>query len=102
MGLSPDSVRVSVSEPRQIRVHSLLNHLIRPDQQRGWNGEAERLRGLQRLYFADEVQDSGEIDRGAAPKIRDQERTLAEQLISELATTEFHPENTRTSTASGF
>ena len=48
---------------------------------------------LQRLYFADEVQNAGEIDRGADPKIRDQERTLAERLISELSGTEFHPEN---------
>ena len=31
-----------------------------------------------------------EIDRGAEPKIRDQERTLAERLISELSGTEFH------------
>jgi DNA end-binding protein Ku len=48
---------------------------------------------LQRLYFAGEVYDAGEIDRGADPKIRDQERTLAERLISELSGTEFHPEN---------
>ena len=48
---------------------------------------------LQRLYFADEVQNAGEIDQGATPKIRDQERTLAERLISELSGTEFHPEN---------
>jgi non-homologous end joining protein Ku len=48
---------------------------------------------LQRLYFADEVQNAGEIDRGAEPKIRDQERTLAERLISELSGTEFRPEN---------
>jgi DNA end-binding protein Ku len=48
---------------------------------------------LQRLYFADEVQNAAEIDRGAEPKIRDQERTLAERLISELSGTEFHPEN---------
>ena len=48
---------------------------------------------LQRLYFADEVQNAREIDRGADPKIRDQERTLAERLISELSTTEFHPEH---------
>jgi non-homologous end joining protein Ku len=33
------------------------------------------------------------IDQGAAPKIRDQERTLAERLISELSATEFQPEN---------
>jgi DNA end-binding protein Ku len=48
---------------------------------------------LQRLYFADEVQNATEIDQGAAPKIRDQERTLAERLISELSGTEFQPEN---------
>src|SRR5262249_55972475 len=34
-----------------------------------------------------------EIDRGAEPKIRDQERTLAERLIRELSGIEFHPEN---------
>jgi DNA end-binding protein Ku len=48
---------------------------------------------LQRLYFADEVYNATEIDQGATPKIRDQERTLAERLISELSGTEFHPEN---------
>jgi DNA end-binding protein Ku len=48
---------------------------------------------LQRLYFADEVQNAAEIDQGATPNIRDQERTLAERLISELSATEFHPEN---------
>ena len=45
---------------------------------------------LQRLYFADEVHNAAEIDRGAEPKIRDQERTLAERLISELFATQFH------------
>ena len=48
---------------------------------------------LQRLFFAGEVYDAAEIDRGADPKIRDQERTLAERLISELSGTEFHPEH---------
>lgn len=48
---------------------------------------------LQRLYFAAEVHNAAEIDRGAEPKIRDQERTLAERLISELSGTEFQPEN---------
>jgi len=48
---------------------------------------------LQRLYFADEGCNAAEIDRGAGPKIRDQERTLAERLISELSGAEFHPEN---------
>jgi DNA end-binding protein Ku len=47
---------------------------------------------LQRLYFANEVYNATEIDRGAEPKIRDQERTLAERLISELSETEFQPE----------
>ena len=47
---------------------------------------------LHRLYFAGEVHDAAEIDQGAAPSIRDQERTLAERLISELSGTEFHPE----------
>jgi DNA end-binding protein Ku len=47
---------------------------------------------LQRLYFADEVQNAAEIDQGAAQKIRDQERTLAERLITELSGTEFQPE----------
>jgi DNA end-binding protein Ku len=47
---------------------------------------------LQRLYFADEVHTAAEIDQGAEPKIRDQERTLAERLISELSETEFQPE----------
>ena len=48
---------------------------------------------LQRLYFAAEVHDAAEIDRGAEPKIRDQERTLAERLITELSAGEFHPEH---------
>jgi len=48
---------------------------------------------LQRLYFAGEVYNAAEIDRGAETKIRDQEPTLAERLISELSATEFHPEN---------
>jgi DNA end-binding protein Ku len=46
---------------------------------------------LQRLFFANEVYNATEIDRGAEPKIRDQERTLAERLISELSETEFQP-----------
>ena len=47
---------------------------------------------LQRLYFADEVHNAAENPPVAKPKIRDQERTLAERLISELSETEFHPE----------
>src|SRR5262245_50574996 len=48
---------------------------------------------LQRLYFAGEVYDATEIDQGTEPKIRDQERTLAERLIRELSAGEFHPEH---------
>jgi DNA end-binding protein Ku len=47
---------------------------------------------LQRLFFAGEVHAITDIDLGGEPKIRDQERTLAERLISELSATEFHPE----------
>jgi DNA end-binding protein Ku len=47
---------------------------------------------LQRLYFADEIHNVTEIAQGSEPKIRDQERTLAERLISELSETEFQPE----------
>jgi DNA end-binding protein Ku len=47
---------------------------------------------LQRLFFAGEVYNASEIAQGAEPKIRDQERTLAERLISELSETEFQPE----------
>jgi DNA end-binding protein Ku len=47
---------------------------------------------LHRLYFADEVHNAAEIAQGAEPKIRDQERTLAERLISELSEAEFQPE----------
>ena len=38
------------------------------------------------------VQALSEIDMGAAPKLRDQELTLAERLISEVSGTELHPE----------
>jgi DNA end-binding protein Ku len=48
---------------------------------------------LQRLFFAAEVHRAAEIDQGAAPAIREQERTLAERLISELSATEFTPES---------
>jgi DNA end-binding protein Ku len=48
---------------------------------------------LHRLHFAGEVHALSDIDRGGEQKIRDQERTLAERLITELSATEFHPEN---------
>jgi non-homologous end joining protein Ku len=44
------------------------------------------------LQPTSEVYNATEIDQGAEPKIRDQERTLAQRLISELSETEFHPE----------
>jgi DNA end-binding protein Ku len=47
---------------------------------------------LQRLHFGNEVYNAAEIDQGGEPKIRDQERTLAERLITELSETEFQPE----------
>ena len=47
---------------------------------------------LQRLHFGNEVYNATEIDQGGEPKIRDQERTLAERLITELSETEFQPE----------
>jgi non-homologous end joining protein Ku len=53
---------------------------------------------LQRLYFAGEVHNAAEINRGGDPKIRDQERTLAERLISELSEPSSSPRSTRTST----
>jgi DNA end-binding protein Ku len=47
---------------------------------------------LHTAYFADEVRDAGEIDRGASVTIRDAEITLAEKLIKELAADRFQPE----------
>jgi hypothetical protein len=43
IGLSPDSVLVSVSEPCQIRVCTLLDDLVRPGLQRGRDRQAQRL-----------------------------------------------------------
>ena len=48
---------------------------------------------LHTMYFADEVRNFGEIDKGVSAKIRDGEIELALQLISGLASDEFHPEN---------
>lgn len=46
---------------------------------------------LHTMYFADEVRDFGEIDRGQAVKLRDGELELAVRLISELSRDEFVP-----------
>jgi len=46
---------------------------------------------LHTMYFADEVRDFGEIDKGASAKIRDGELDLALQLINGLASETFSP-----------
>src|SRR6266536_870191 len=47
---------------------------------------------LHTMYFADEVRDFGEIDRGQGAKIRDGEMELALKLIDGLTTDAFSPE----------
>ncbi|HEY7653849.1 MAG TPA: Ku protein [Methylomirabilota bacterium] len=47
---------------------------------------------LHTMYFADEVRDFGEIEKGKSVKLRDGELQLAERLIDELAHAEFKPE----------
>jgi DNA end-binding protein Ku len=47
---------------------------------------------LHTMYFADEVRDFGEIDRGQSAKIKPGELDLALQLIDGLASDEFQPE----------
>jgi DNA end-binding protein Ku len=44
---------------------------------------------LHTMYFADEVRDFGEIDKGQSAKIKDGELELAERLIDELSHDEF-------------
>jgi DNA end-binding protein Ku len=44
------------------------------------------------MYFADEVRDFGEIEKGKSVKLRDGELQLAERLIGELSHPEFRPE----------
>jgi DNA end-binding protein Ku len=46
---------------------------------------------LHTMYFADEVRDFGEIDKGQSAKIRDGEIDLAVRLIDELSHAEFKP-----------
>jgi DNA end-binding protein Ku len=46
---------------------------------------------LHTMYFADEVRDFGEIDKGAGAKVRDNELSLAIQLVEGLASAEFEP-----------
>ncbi len=47
---------------------------------------------LHTMYFADEVRDFAEIDKGESAKIRDGELDLAQRLIDELTHEEFKPE----------
>ncbi len=47
---------------------------------------------LHTMYFADEVRDFGEIDKGQSAKIREGELDLAQRLIDELSHPEFKPE----------
>ncbi len=48
---------------------------------------------LHTMYYADEVRDFDEIERGQAVRIKDGELGLAVRLINELVRKEFHPEN---------
>jgi DNA end-binding protein Ku len=47
---------------------------------------------LHTMYFADEIRDFGEIDKGANATIKSGELELAQRLIDELSNTEFKPE----------
>ena len=44
------------------------------------------------MYFADEVRDFSEVDKGEEAKLKPGELELAERLIVELSKPEFHPE----------
>jgi DNA end-binding protein Ku len=46
---------------------------------------------LHTMYFADEVRDFGEIDKGQSAKVREGELELAARLISDLSRDEFVP-----------
>jgi DNA end-binding protein Ku len=47
---------------------------------------------LHTMYFADEVRDFGEIDKGKSAKLREGELDLALRLVEELSHDEFKPE----------
>jgi DNA end-binding protein Ku len=47
---------------------------------------------LHTMYFADEVRDFSEIERGQSAKIQDREVDLARRLIDELSSEDFKPE----------
>jgi DNA end-binding protein Ku len=50
---------------------------------------------LHTMYFADEVRDFGEVDKGAGAKVREGELELALRLVDELSRPEFKPEQYR-------
>jgi DNA end-binding protein Ku len=50
---------------------------------------------LHTMYFADEVRDFGEVEKGQGVKVRDNELQLAQRLIDELSEEEFRPEQYR-------
>jgi DNA end-binding protein Ku len=47
---------------------------------------------LHTMYFADEVRDFGEVDKGESAKVREGELDLATRLIDELSRDDFKPE----------
>ena len=47
---------------------------------------------LHTMYFADEIRDFGEIDKGKDAAVKPGELALAQRLIEELSTSEFKPE----------
>jgi len=57
--------------------------LIRPSQQGLM---------LHTMYFADEIRDFGEVDKGADAKLKPGELELAERLLAELTSEKFRPE----------
>jgi DNA end-binding protein Ku len=48
---------------------------------------------LHTMYYADEVRDFGEVDKGEDAKVKPGELDLAERLVKELSKNEFQPEN---------
>ena len=47
---------------------------------------------LHTMYFADEIRDFGEVDKGDAAKVKPGELDLAERLVGELTSEKFRPE----------
>lgn len=47
---------------------------------------------LHQMFYADEVRDFEEVDRGATFEFKDAEKELAQKLISELSASKFQPE----------